>query len=51
MKELSFLSQKMIMAKLKNRIIFVLMCFVMKTELFTHFTYLDKNLVTQWICC
>ena len=42
-KELSFPSQKIIIARLKNRIIFVLTCFVMKTKLFTHFIYLAQN--------
>ena len=49
MNELSFLFQKMITVRLKNRIIFVITCFVTTTELFIHFTYLAKNLVTQWI--
>ena len=43
MKELSFLSQKKIIARLKNKIIFVLTCFVVKIKLFTHFTYLAKK--------
>ena len=51
MKELIFLSQKMITVRLKNRILFVLTCFVTKTELFIHFTYLAKNLMIVWICC
>ena len=50
-KELSFLFQRTITVRLKNRIIFVLTCFVTKTELFIHFTYLAKNLVIAWICC
>ena len=37
--------------RLKNRIIFVLTCFVTKTKLFIHFTYLAKYLVIVWICC
>ena len=32
MKELSFLFQKMIIVRLKNKIIFVLKCFLMKTD-------------------
>ena len=51
MKELRFPSQKIIIVSLKNKTIFVLTCFVTKTKLFTHFTYLAKHLVTQRICC
>ena len=47
--ELSFLFQKKITVRLKNKIIFVLTCFVEKTKLFIHFTYLAKNLVIVWI--
>ena len=47
MKELSFLSQKMIIARLKSRIIFVLMCFVIKTKLFTHFTLSGEKFSTS----
>ena len=48
---LSFRFQKAITVLLRNKIILVLMCFVMKTELFIHFAYLAKNLVIVWICC
>ena len=34
-----------------SKIIFVLTCFVKKTKLFIHFTYLVENFVIVWICC
>ena len=42
MKELSFLFQKKVTVRWKNKIIFALTGFVTKTELFIHFTYLTN---------
>ena len=49
MMELNFLFKKKILARLKKRIIFALMCFVMKISWFFQFTFQIKNLKTQWI--
>ena len=51
MMKLSFLFKKKILAKLKEKPIFALMCLVMKMGWFFQFTFQIKNLKTQWICC
>ena len=48
---LGFLCQKKILARLKGKTIFVLICIVMKTKWFFEFKFQIKNLKTQWICC
>ena len=40
---------KSILARLKQKIAFALMCFGMKTSWFFQFTFQIKNLKTQWI--
>ena len=47
MKGLIFLFQRKIIVKLKCKIKFVLMCFVMKINWFILFNYQIKNLVTS----
>ena len=49
MMELNFLFKKWILARLKKRTIFALMCFVRKTNWLFQFTFQIKNLKTQWI--
>ena len=51
MKGLIFLFQRKIIAKLKCKIKFVLMCFVMKIKKFILFIYQIINLMIVWICC
>ena len=48
---LSFLYDKNILARLKQKITFALMCIVMKTNLFFQFKFEIKNLKTQWFFC
>ena len=49
MMELNFLFKKKILARLKKRTIFALMCFVMKISWFFQFTFQITNFKTQWI--
>ena len=49
MVELNFLFKKKILARLKKRTIFALMCFVMKISWFFQFTFQIKNLNTRCI--
>ena len=51
MMKLSFLFNKRILAKLKKRTLFPLMCLVMKMSWFFQFTFQFKNLKALWICC
>ena len=51
MKELNFLFQKKIIAKLKGKIIFALMCSIMKMDLLIRFIYQIKSFIILWICC
>ena len=48
---IEFPVQKNILAILKKRTTFVLMCLVMKMSWFFQFTFQIKNLKTQRICC
>ena len=48
---LSFLCKGKILARLKLKTIFELMCFVMKTSWFFQSTFQMKNLKNRWICC
>ena len=50
MMELGFLSKKNILASLKQKAIFPLMCFVAKTSWFFQSTFQIKNLKIRWIC-
>ena len=49
-KKLNFWPLRKILARLKRKIIFVLMYFVMKPSWFILFMYKMKNLKTVWIC-
>ena len=49
--KLSFPCKKKILARLKRKTIYALMCLVMKTSQFFRFIFQIKNLKTQWICC
>ena len=51
MMELKFLCKKKILARLKRKIIFSLMCFLTKTSWFFQSTFQIKNLKIQQICC
>ena len=51
MMKLSFPCKKKILARLKRKTIYALMCLVMKTSQFFRFIFQIKNLKTQWICC
>ena len=47
---LNFLCEKKILATLKQKTTFSLMCIVMKTSWLFQFTFHIKNLKTRWIC-
>ena len=49
--ELSFVYDKKILVRLKQKATFVLMCFVIKTSCVFQFTFQIKNLKTGWVCC
>ena len=49
--ELNFLCERNILARLKQKATFGLMCLVTKIDRFFQSTFQIKNLKTQWICC
>ena len=48
---LNFQRKKKILARLKQKASFALMCFVTKIRWLFQFTFQIKNLKTRWICC
>ena len=51
MMKLNFLCEKKILARLKQKATFALMCIVTKTNWLFQFAFQIKNLKTWWICC
>ena len=48
---IKLLGQETVLARLKQKSKFALMCIIMKTNWFFQSTFQIKSLKTQWICC